>query len=53
MFSAWTGFGVFCGYAAIAIIAGAILFRAATPDAGASGLRARWLRGAAAGPGRQ
>jgi ABC-type transport system involved in multi-copper enzyme maturation permease subunit len=27
MFSAWTGFGVFCGYAAIALIAGLILFR--------------------------
>jgi ABC-type transport system involved in multi-copper enzyme maturation permease subunit len=27
MFSAWTGFGVFAGYAAIAIISGLILFR--------------------------
>jgi len=27
MFSAWTGFGVLCGYAAIAIIGGLILFR--------------------------
>jgi hypothetical protein len=27
MFSAWTGFAVFCGYAAIALIAGLILFR--------------------------
>src|ERR1700735_5123142 len=27
MFAPWTGFAVFCGYAAIAIIAGAILFR--------------------------
>jgi ABC-2 type transport system permease protein len=27
MFSAWTGFGVFCAYAAIAIIGGLILFR--------------------------
>jgi len=27
MFSAWTGFAVFCGYAAIAILGGLILFR--------------------------
>ena len=27
MFSAWTGFGVFTAYAAVAIIAGAVLFR--------------------------
>jgi len=27
MFSPWTGFAVFCGYAAIALIAGLILFR--------------------------
>jgi hypothetical protein len=27
MFSAWVGFGVFAGYAAVAIIGGAILFR--------------------------
>ena len=27
MFSAWTGFGVFCAYAAVAIIVGLILFR--------------------------
>jgi hypothetical protein len=27
VFSAWTGFGVFAGYAAIALIAGLILFR--------------------------
>ncbi|GAA2000644.1 ABC transporter permease subunit [Catenulispora subtropica] len=27
MFSAWTGFAVFAGYAAVAIIAGAVLFR--------------------------
>jgi hypothetical protein len=27
MFSAWTGFGVFCAYAAVAIMGGLILFR--------------------------
>jgi ABC-2 type transport system permease protein len=27
MFSPWVGFGVFCGYAAVAVVAGAILFR--------------------------
>ena len=27
MFAPWTGFAVFCGYAAIALIAGLILFR--------------------------
>jgi ABC-type transport system involved in multi-copper enzyme maturation permease subunit len=27
MFSPWTGFAVFAGYAAIAIIAGAVAFR--------------------------
>ncbi len=27
MFAPWTGFAVFCGYAAIALIAGVILFR--------------------------
>jgi len=27
MFSPWVGFGVFCGYAAIAVVAGGILFR--------------------------
>jgi ABC-2 type transport system permease protein len=32
MFSPWVGFGVFCGYAAVAVIAGGILFR--TRDAG-------------------
>jgi ABC-type transport system involved in multi-copper enzyme maturation permease subunit len=26
MLSAWTGFAVFCGYAAIAVIGGLILF---------------------------
>ena len=28
MFSPWAGFGVFCAYAAIAVVAGGILFRA-------------------------
>jgi ABC-type transport system involved in multi-copper enzyme maturation permease subunit len=27
MFSPWTGFAVFCGYAAIAVIGGVLLFR--------------------------
>ncbi len=27
MFSPWTGFAVFCGYAAVALAAGLILFR--------------------------
>ena len=27
MFAPWTGFAVLCGYAAIAVIAGVILFR--------------------------
>jgi ABC-type transport system involved in multi-copper enzyme maturation permease subunit len=27
VFAPWTGFAVFCGYAAIAIIGGMILFR--------------------------
>ncbi len=27
MFAPWTGFAVFCGYAAIALIAGLVLFR--------------------------
>ncbi len=27
MFSPWTGFAVFCGYAAIALVAGLLLFR--------------------------
>jgi hypothetical protein len=27
MFAPWTGFGIFAGYAAIAIISGLILFR--------------------------
>jgi hypothetical protein len=31
-FSPWIGFAVFCGYAAVAIIAGLILFESATPE---------------------
>jgi hypothetical protein len=27
MFSPWVGFGVFCAYAAIAVVVGGILFR--------------------------
>jgi uncharacterized membrane protein len=27
MFSPWVGFGVFCAYAAVALVAGGILFR--------------------------
>jgi len=27
MFAPWTGFAVFCGYAAVAVIAGLVLFR--------------------------
>src|SRR4029077_17907965 len=57
MFSPWVGFGVFCAYAAVAVVAGGILFRtrdACPGSAGRGGVRdpARGWLAARRGEGR-